>query len=123
MELGFASLVVVRLHALDGIVRSGLGVDGTVDDAEGPRAQNRLYPERAVVDSLTQQAVCERRIGRHSGWGVEGRQPSTDFSALSWVGGGSLLATRQWSGGWVVGWLTLDGFTCRLGAILWTFGI
>ena len=82
MELGFASLVVVGLHALDGILRSRLGVDGTIDDAEGPRTQDGLYPERAVVDGLTQQAVCKRRTGRHSGRGVGGYQPSPDFSAL-----------------------------------------
>ena len=86
MELGFASLVVVQvvlLHALDGIVRSGLGVDGTIDDAEGPRTQDCLDPERTVVNGLTKQPVGERRIGRHSGWGVEGCQLRTDFSALS----------------------------------------
>ena len=45
MELGFASLVVVvvvLLDALDGIVGTRLGVDGTIDDAEGPRTQDCL---------------------------------------------------------------------------------
>ena len=40
MELGFASLVVilvVPLDALDGIVGTRFGVDGTIDNAEGPR--------------------------------------------------------------------------------------
>ena len=55
MELGFASLVVilvVPLDALDGIVGTRSGVDGTIDDAEGPRTQDCLDPECTVVDGL-----------------------------------------------------------------------
>ena len=55
MELGFAGLVVVvvvLLDALDGIVGTRLGVDGTIDDAEGPRTQDCLDPEGTVVDGL-----------------------------------------------------------------------
>jgi len=73
MELRFASLVVVGgvvlLYALDGIVRSRLGVEGTIDDAEGPRTQDCLDPERTVVDGLTDELGCKRRIGRHCGRG------------------------------------------------------
>jgi len=65
MELRFASLVVVGvglLYALDSIVRSRLGVDSTIDDAEGPRTQDCLDPERTVVDGLTDELGCRRRI-------------------------------------------------------------
>lgn len=72
MELGFASLVVVGvglLYALDCIVRSRLGVSGTIDDAEGPRTQDCLDPEGTVVYGLTDELGCRRRIGRHLGTG------------------------------------------------------
>jgi hypothetical protein len=77
---------VTLLHMLDGIVGSRSGVDGSIDDAEGPRTQDCLDPECAVVDGLAKQLGCEHRIGpgRYSGWGVEGLgcQLSTNFSAL-----------------------------------------
>ena len=55
MELGFAGLVVVvvvLLDAFDGIVGTRSGVDGAVDDAEGPRTQDCLDPEGTVVNGL-----------------------------------------------------------------------
>lgn len=39
MVLGFTSLVVVLVYVLEGIVGSRSGVDGTIDDAEGPPIQ------------------------------------------------------------------------------------
>ena len=74
MELGFTSPMVVQvtlLHTLDGIVGSRSGVDGSIDDAEGPRTQDCLDPECTVIDGLAKELGCERRIGpgRNSGGG------------------------------------------------------
>ena len=64
MELGFASLVVVGvglLYALDCVVCSGLGVDGTIDNAECSSTQDCLDPERAIADCLAQELGRRRR--------------------------------------------------------------
>jgi hypothetical protein len=74
MELGFASLIVVRvglLHALDCVVRSGLGMDSSIDDAESSGTQDCLDPERVVVNCLAQKLGRRRRVRRHSWVGSE----------------------------------------------------
>ena len=65
MELGFASLVVIRvglLYALDGIVFSRSCVNGAIDDAKRPRSQDRLNPKCSVVDRLAQKLGHRRMV-------------------------------------------------------------
>jgi hypothetical protein len=74
MELGFASLIVVRvglLNALDCVVRSGLGMDSSIDDAESSSTQDCLDPEHAVVNCLAQKLGRSHRVRRHSWVGSE----------------------------------------------------
>jgi hypothetical protein len=82
MELGFASLIVVRLrllNAFDCVVCSGLGIEGSIDNAESSRTQDCLDPERAVVNGLAQELGRRRRVKGHSGWV---RRKSTKYRFL-----------------------------------------
>lgn len=103
MELCFAGSEAGLLYALDGIVFSRTCVDGAINDTERTRTQNRLNPQRTVIDSLAQKPGRGRRI-RHCERGFKGKQPSPDFSVLSCLGGldGRREAIDGWVGEWVV---------------------
>jgi hypothetical protein len=46
-------VVPILLHTLDSILHPCVGVDSTVDNAEGPVTQDGLDPEHTVIDGLS----------------------------------------------------------------------